>query len=292
MNIKKVELTDTQKEEALKRIDMRLNGELNLNLKSDNGKNLTKINDIKANEVDFSIEDNDSVLGVQYIIKSLLQNDESVDLVYSEVENIWLYNLIKEEKNKEEVQQEFSKLKSSTDYKPFLNYLEKNGYKIALDSRRLLISEHYSFNKETQKSAENQNETLVIDIYEQDENSEEVNITGNMIFDEEIAIQFSTNIIIFINGKPEVITLDNKNERLEDITLAKSGGWRACMGNCLGCGSWDACLSKYGCLANCAACASPINCAVCIACVGGKVSCLWTCRMCVPGAARPEECPV
>lgn len=291
MNTKKAKLTDIQKEEIIKRIGKHLNDELGLNLKSANGGDITEVDDIKANKVDFSIQENDNVSGVQYIIKSLLQNDESVDLVYSDVGNIWLYNLIKYEKNEEKVEQEFSKLKSSADYKPFLNYLEKSGYKIAIDSRRLLISEHYSFNKEKQKSTEDQNETLVIDIYKQNENSEEGNIAGNMIFNEEIAIQFSASMTVFINGKPEVITLDNKSEGSGDATLAKSGGWRSCMGSCLGCGSWDACLSKYGCLANCAACASPVNCAVCIACVGGKVSCLWTCRMCVPGAARPEECP-
>ncbi|WP_164215131.1 hypothetical protein [Virgibacillus sp. YIM 98842] len=101
--------------------------------------------------------------------------------------------------------------------------------------------------------------------------------------------------------KVPVIGIGNERTMVNDTgeiltmpTNACSISWTQCMGNCLpGFDTWQGCLIFFcSCLTACCSCTNPLSCIGCAACLFVGVYCLWTCRMCVPHAARPEECPV
>ncbi|WP_427108608.1 hypothetical protein [Lysinibacillus xylanilyticus] len=270
-----VKLSISQKSEVIKRIDERLNGKLGLNLKlTDELKSFS--NDLNAVEVDLSFNQSDGeLLGTQYN-QTVLQSGELIQLQYTEVKDVWLYQLNKVENNKEVVEKEFERFKNSKDYHNILDFLEEGGYDLELGSQKVLIVEQYSFDEKSQKSTNDFIQALSFDITEKDE------IAGVLVFGENAVIRFKDegDIVIFNKDTPVV------------VPLAAGGKWKRCMADCIGCGSWQSCVSGYSCLGTCASCLNPIACVFCLACAIASTTCLWRCRMCVADSARPNECPV
>ncbi|MGE7942286.1 hypothetical protein ACQKNB_09385 [Lysinibacillus xylanilyticus] len=270
-----IKLSISQKSEVTKRIDERLNGQLGLNLKLTNELKSFS-NDLNAVEVDLSFNESDSdLLGTQYN-QTVLQNGKLIELQYTEVKDVWLYQLNKVENNKEVVEQEFERFKNFKDYHTILDFLKEGGYDLALASKKVLNIEQYSFDEKLQKSTNNFIQALSVDITEKEE------IAGVLVFGENALIKFNDDegTVIFNEGTPVI------------VPLAAGGKWKKCMADCIGCGSWESCIGGYSCLSACGSCRNPFSCAWCLGCAIASSSCLWKCRMCVSNSARPNECPV
>lgn len=271
-----VELSAVQKSEVSKRIEERLNGKLGLNLKFSEGLQAFS-SDLKAVELDLSLNESDGeVVGIQYN-QNVLQNGEEVELQYTEVKDVWLYQLNKMESNNDVIEQEFEKFKESKDYHALLNFLKEGGYNLAPDSQKVLNVEQFSFDEESQKSTKNFIRALTVDIKEKNE------IVGLLVFSDNILIKFNDDedVVVFNEDTPVIVPLDTK------------GRWKRCMADCIGCGTWQACVGTYSCLATCARCNHPLTCGFCLACAVANSTCLWRCRLCVAGAGdRIKECPV
>ncbi|MEY9980597.1 hypothetical protein [Lysinibacillus sp. RC79] len=270
-----VKLSTSQKSDVTKRIDERLNGKLGLNLKlTDELKSFS--NDLNAVEVDLSFKESDGeLLGTQYN-QTVLQNGELIELQYTEVKEVWFYQLNKFENKKEVVEQELERFKNSKDYHIILDFLKEGGYELASGSQKVLNVEQYSFDEKSQKSTNKFIQALSLDITENDE------IAGVLVFGENALIRFNDDEdpVIFNEGTPVI------------VPLGAGGKWKSCMADCIGCGSWESCVSGYSCLGACASCLNPVSCAFCLICAVASTSCLWKCRMCVSNSSRPNECPV
>ncbi|MCR6525373.1 hypothetical protein [Lysinibacillus capsici] len=269
-----VNLSVSQKSEVTKRIEERLNGKLGLDLKlTDELKSFS--DNFNAVEVDLSLNDSDEAFGTQYN-QTVLQNGELVELQYTEVKDVWLYQLNKVENNKEIVEQEFKKFKNSKEYQTVLDFLKEGGYDLASGSQKVLKIEQYSFDEKSQKSTNNFIQALSVDITEKDE------VAGVLVFGENALIKFNDDegAVVFNEDTPVIVPMD------------AGGKWKTCMADCIGCGSWQACVSGYSCLGACASCTNPVSCFFCLACGIASTSCLWNCRMCVSPSSRPQECPV
>lgn len=269
-----VKLSISQKSEVTKRIDERLNGKLGLNLKLTD--ELQSFSDnLNAVEVDLSFNDSDEVFGMQYS-QTVLQNGESVELQYTEAKDVWLYQLNKIENNKEVVEQEFERFKNSKDYQTVLDFLKEGEYDLAPGSQKVLNIEQYSFNEKSQKSTNNFIQALSVDITEKDE------VAGVLVFGENAVIKLNDDegAVVFNEDTPVIVPLD------------AGGKWKKCMADCIGCGSWESCVSGYSCLGACSKCTNIVGCSFCAGCAIASTSCLWKCRMCVSPSSRPQECPV
>ncbi|MEQ6357306.1 hypothetical protein ABNX05_22075 [Lysinibacillus sp. M3] len=270
-----VKLSISQKFEVIKRIDERLNGKLGLNLKlPDELKSFS--NDLNAVEVDLSFNESDNgLLGIQYN-QAVLQNGELIELQYTEVNGVWLYQLNKIEKKKEVVEQEFKRFKNSKDYHIILDFLKEGGYELASGTQKVLKIEQYSYDEESKKSTNSFIQALSLEITEKDE------IAGVLVFGENALIRFNGDegTVIFNEGTPVI------------VPLGAGGKWKRCMADCIGCGGWESCIGGFSCLSACGSCNNPLSCVWCLGCAIASTSCLWKCRMCVSNSARPNECPV
>lgn len=272
-----VELSVAQKSEVAKRIDQRLNGKLGLNLKVSHPiKSFS--DDLQAVQVDLSFRESDGeILGTKYT-QTVIHNGESAELQYTEAQDVWLYQLNKIESNKDVIAQMYKRFKDSEDYDAILTFIQNGGYDLALDSQKVLNVEQYSFDEESQQSTKNYIQAWTVDVMEKDE------VIGALVFGENgntlIRLYKNEGVVVINEATPVIVPLDSK------------GKWKACMADCIGCGTWQSCVSAYSCLGACASCLNPISCVFCLVCAIASSTCLWRCRMCVANSARPEECPV
>lgn len=106
-------------------------------------------------------------------------------------------------------------------------------------------------------------------------------------------------VVMYDNQSRETIALIGQEQYFhlngEIVTIQANScslTWAECMQQELGCSNWSACLVLgTGCFGSCCGCAGVFTCVACAGCAFHVLRSAWTCRMCVPGAARPHECP-
>lgn len=96
----------------------------------------------------------------------------------------------------------------------------------------MLNIEQYSFDEKSQKSTNNFIKALSLDITEKDE------IARVLVFGENALIRFNDeeDTVIFNEGTPVIVPLD------------AGGKWKRCKADCIGCGTWEQCVSGSSCL--------------------------------------------
>ena len=274
--ISSLSLNEEQKQSFVKKIKERVL--TNRNFKAD-------FNKLKANKVDFSainsraVQTMQSTLGKQITVP--LKTVEGLDgeLAYVEVNGSWLYHVATKTKNDHVLKKFRNSVSSNEKFGILSNHLIEKGY-------NLKAGEDYVIqNNKVLKDQEDK-------IFTQDLDAYAVPIFQNL---KRIGM-----LIIGDNQSTPIVAIDDKrmfvNENGEIVTIQSSTcnvSWTRCMGDCLpGCDSWQGCVLFFGsCLSACCGCTSIAPCILCGACLVVGVGCLFKCRMCVPGAARPEECP-
>lgn len=269
-------LSELQRKTFMERIKERVTDQLNLDV---------NFNDMKADAVDFSeindmaVTSMDDTLGKQISIP--LKTAEGMDgqLSYTEVNGAWVSHVATKTR-KADILKRFRDIAySNNDFKRLSNHVVEKGYTLKPDEEYIIQNAKYLKDEKEDETLTHNSDMFVIPIYKND------NPVGMLAIDD--------------TQKTPVIGMDNErtlvNEDGKIVTImaeACTFSWTRCMADCLpGCDTWRGCLIFFGtCIGACCGCVSVIGCIVCGICLFVGASCLWSCRMCVYGAARPEEC--
>lgn len=269
-------LSELQQKTFVERIKKRVTNQLN---------HEAIFNQMKVNAVDFSgINERsattmDETLGRQFTIPLKTTDGMDGELIYTEVNGAWLSHVATKIK-KRDILEEFRGIAySNKNFKRLLNHIAEKGYTLKPNKEYIIRNNKYL-------KAEKEEETL----------TEESDLFVLPIYNNEIEVGM---LAIDNNQKIPVIGIENErtfvNEDGEITSIMADAcnlSWTRCMASCLpGCETWGGCLLLFGtCLSACCGCVSVIGCIPCGICLAIGVYCLAKCRMCVYGAARPEEC--
>lgn len=240
---------------------------------------------LKANEVDFSAINSDTIKtmddtkGRQYSVPLKTKEGLDGEVAYTEVNGAWLYHVAAKTRNTIQLNRFRNRIKSIPNFNDLANYLDEKGYNLKADEDYVIQNTKYLKDKNNETLTQD-SDVYVVPVYKDN------NLTGLLTIDEDLRTP-----VIAIDD--ERIFVDEDGSIVSVMADSCNLSWTRCMGNCLpGCDNWQGCLLFFGsCLGSCCGCVSIAPCIVCGACLVVGVYCLWHCRMCVQGAARPEECP-
>lgn len=151
-------------------------------------------------------------------------------------------------------------------------------YTIYKDEAFIIHDERVLMTKEHQVEEKLVKDLFTYPVYHNDEQA------GVIMYDDQ-----SKETIALI-GQEQYFYLNGEIVTIQADTCSLT--WAECMEQELGCSNWSACLVLgTGCFGSCCGCAGVFTCVACAGCAFHVLRAAWTCRMCVPGAARPKECP-
>ena len=276
--INALSLNNQEQQAVVEKIKDRVTSKLNL---------AVDFSKLHGNQVDFSLMNRgeirklDNTIGKQFTVPTKTYEGLNGQVQYTELNDIYMLNVTTPTKNPELLIPLRNLAKANEKLDRLAKHVVAEGYTLS-DSDEVVI--------QTQKAVfENAIETFVeatnmytLPIYKDD------NAVGYLVFDE-----INSNPIVIIGNDMTAI-----NEEGEIITIFASGDscslkWADCMQQELGCSNWSSCLLLFGtCISACCTCAGVVTCLVCVGCAIHVFNAAWSCRMCVPDAARPKECPV
>ncbi|MFF5400507.1 hypothetical protein ACFY5J_24695 [Peribacillus butanolivorans] len=273
--IKSLSLNALEKQSFKEKIQEKVTAQFNL--AADFGK-------LQANEVDYSVLNEgkvakmESTIGKQFTIPVKTHEGLDGEVHYTEVNGAYLYNVATKTTDRKLLAGLRNLANSNEEFNKLSKHLIKDGYTLNNDEEYLIQNTKYLEDKEGKVLSESlnmfslplyQKESLVGMLSIDDSNMKPVFLIGNER--------------TFVHENGEIVTI-----QADSCSLS----WAACMNKQLGCSTWSSCLIIYGsCLGACCTCLNPLSCIVCAVCAVAVVGAAWTCRMCVPGAARPKECP-
>ncbi|KRF51212.1 hypothetical protein ASG99_12815 [Bacillus sp. Soil768D1] len=239
---------------------------------------------LQANEIDYSVLNEgkvakmESTIGKQFTIPVKTHEGLDGEVHYTEVNGAYLYNVATKTTD-DIILSDLRKLAySNGEFNKLSKHLIKEGYTLNNDEEYVIQNTKYLEDKEGKVLSESLN-MFSLPLYQKE------NLVGMLSIDE---CNMKPVILIgnertFVHQNGEIVTI-----QADSCSLS----WAACMNKQLGCSTWQSCLIIYGsCLGACCTCLNPLSCIVCAVCAVAVVGAAWTCRMCVPGAARPKECP-
>ncbi len=258
------------------KIKERITGPLNL---------AANFSELTAHEVDFSAVNNNSVqkmgntVGKQFIVPIKTHEGMDGEALYSEVDGVWLSNVSTKTKDSKLLNKLQAATKTNEKYQKLVKKLENEGYTLHDKEKHVIKNSKYVEQETGSPLTESQN-ILAIPVQKNQVD------TGMVILSE------NDDGPVFMEG--EEYTFFQEGEGIVTVQAdACSLSWAECMHQQFGdCDTFPSCLVKYGsCIGACCTCFNPLSCVVCVSCALGVALAAWNCRMCVPNAARPEECP-
>ncbi|WP_405096988.1 hypothetical protein [Oceanobacillus sp. FSL H7-0719] len=241
---------------------------------------------LQSNEVDFSVLANPdevqskaNTLGKRFVVP--VKTDEGLDgeVTYTELQEVELINIATKTKKSDLLEGLQKVASSSAEFKQLTEHLIAEGYTVKDEEKYVLQTKNYLLDKAGETQSQEQT-ILVLPVYQNEELIGEFAIDGS----NQKPIVVMGNLRTFVHEEEGIVTI-----QAEGCSLR----WTRCMADRLNCGTWNSCLITFGsCIAACCGCANPYLCIGCIACAIAVVGAAWSCRMCVVGASRPNECPV
>ncbi|MEP9405819.1 hypothetical protein ABKP09_05755 [Peribacillus frigoritolerans] len=273
--IKSLSLNALEKQSFKEKIQEKVTSQFNL--AADFGK-------LQANEIDYSLLNEgkvtkmESTIGKQFTIPVKTHEGLDGEVHYTEVNGAYLYNVATKTTD-DKLLADLRKLAiSNEEFNKLSKHITKVGYTLNNDEEYVIQNTKYLEDKEGKVLSDSLN-MFSLPLYQKE------NLVGMLSIDESNMkpVILIGNERIFVHENGEIVTIQAGSCSLS---------WAACMNKQLGCSTWNSCLIIYGsCLGACCTCLNPLSCIVCAVCAVAVVGAAWTCRMCVPGAARPKECP-
>jgi hypothetical protein len=273
--IKPLSLNVLEKQSFKEKIQEKVTSQFNL--AADFGK-------LQANEIDYSVLNEgkvakmESTIGKQFTIPVKTHEGLDGEVQYTEVNGSYLYNVATKTTD-DKLLADLRKLANSNEeFNKLSKHITKDGYTLNNDEEYVIQNTKYLEDKEGKVLSDSLS-MFSIPLYQKE------NLVGMLSIDESNMkpVILIGNERIFVHENGEIVTIQAGSCSLS---------WAACMNKQLGCSTWNSCLIIYGsCLGACCTCLNPLSCIVCAVCAVAVVGAAWTCRMCVPGAARPKECP-
>ncbi|MEX3623764.1 hypothetical protein [Viridibacillus arvi] len=265
-------LTNQEQQTVVEKIKERVTGEFNL---------AADFSKLKANNVDFTpgeVQTKEKMIGSQFTVPVKTFEGLDGEVQYVEFNDTYYYNVAT--KTKKPVL--LKALQKSTTHdnenlERIVKHLEVEGYTVKHNEEYVIQNEKTAFEKEVEAFSESTT-LFVLPIYKN-----EVEI-GLLTIDE------SSNIPVGLIGS-ERIFINEDDEIVSVLADTCSLTWFQCMDRELCSGVIDCVILGSSCIGLCCGCLNPLLCIGCVACAAKVVSAAWTCRMCVVGAARPQECP-
>ncbi|MFF2457676.1 hypothetical protein [Peribacillus simplex] len=273
--IKSLSLNALEKQSFKEKIQENVTAQFNL--AADFGK-------LQANEIDYSVINEgkvakmESTIGKQFTIPVKTHEGLDGEVHYTEVNGAYLYNVATKTTD-EMVLAGLRKLANSNEeFNKLSKHITKDGYTLNNDEEYVIHNTKYLEDKEGKVLSESLN-MFSLPLYQKE------NLVGMLSIDES-----NMKPVILIGNERTFVHENGKIVTIQADSCSLS--WAACMNKQLGCSTWNSCLIIYGsCVGACCTCQNPLSCIVCAVCAVAVVGAAWTCRMCVPGAARPKECP-
>ncbi|MCY9002852.1 hypothetical protein [Peribacillus frigoritolerans] len=273
--IKPLSLNALEKQSFKEKIQEKVTSQFNL--AADFGK-------LQANEIYYSVLNEgkvakmESTIGKQFTIPVKTHEGLDGEVYYTEVNGAYLYNVATKTTD-DKLLADLRKLANSNEeFNKLSKHITKDGYTLNNDEEYVIQNTKYLEDTEGKVLSDSLN-MFSLPLYQKE------NLVGILSIDESNMkpVILIGNERIFVHENGEIVTI-----QADSCSLS----WAACMNKQLGCSTWNSCLIIYGsCLGACCTCLNPLSCIVCAVCAVAVVGAAWTCRMCVPGAARPKECP-
>ena len=239
---------------------------------------------LQANEIDYSVLNEgkvakmESTIGKQFTIPVKTHEGLDGEVHYTEVNGSYLYNVATKTTD-DKLLADLRKLANSNEeFNKLSKHITKDGYTLNNDEEYVIQNTKYLEDKEGKVLSDSLN-MFSLPLYQKE------NLVGMLSIDESNMkpVILIGNERTFVHENGEIVTI-----QADSCSLS----WTKCMNKQLDCGTWNSCLIIYGsCIGGCCTCFNPLSCIVCAVCAVAVVGAAWTCRMCVPGAARPKECP-
>lgn len=241
---------------------------------------------LQANEVDFSVlakpddvQAKANTLGKRFVVPVKTHEGLDGEITYTELQDAKLVNIATKTRRSSLLEKLKKIASSNEEFKKITDHLIAEGYTIKKEDEYVLQTQSYLEDKNGETESQEQT-ILVRPVYQNEE------LIGEFAIDEsnKKPVVVMGNLRTFVHEDEGIVTIQSEGCSLR---------WTRCMANRLNCGTWNSCLITFGsCIAACCGCANPLVCIGCIACAVAVVGAAWACRMCVVGAARPDECPV